>query len=291
VAGSDLQKRVLVAVVGIPAVLGALYLGGWLFGVLIAGAAVIATAELYGLAAARGVEPFAATGMAASGAIVLLAAARPTPGEAAPAVLAVLIALTLISLAVSVWLRWPAGEALASVAVTVMGAIYVGCTLAFAVFLRGVATSAPERAETGAALGFVLLPLVCTWVGDSSAYFAGRAWGRAKLFPTASPGKTVVGGVAGLIGSAVAGALVAAALLSALPTLRVSIAMGALVGALLGLVTPIGDVAESVLKREAGVKDSGRLLPGHGGFLDRVDALLFAFPAAYALFVVLGVIR
>jgi phosphatidate cytidylyltransferase len=206
-------------------------------------------------------------------------------------VLAVLIAVTVVTLAVSVWLRWPGGEPLASVAVTVMGVIYVGCTLSFAVFLRGVSARAPERANLGAAVGFVLLPLVCTWVGDTAAYFAGRAWGRTKLFPTASPGKTVVGGVAGLIGSAVAGGTVAALALAALPTLRVPVAMGALIGAVLGVVTPIGDVAESVLKREAGVKDSGRLLPGHGGFLDRVDALLFAFPAAYALFVMLEVIR
>jgi phosphatidate cytidylyltransferase len=288
---SELRQRVLVAAVGIPAVLAALYLGGWVFGGLIAVAAVIATSELYGLAVARGVEPYAVTGMAASGGIVLVSAALPTPSEAAPAVLAVLIAVTLTTLAASVWLRWPAGEPLASVAVTVMGVIYVGCTLSFAVFLRSVAARAPEQANLGAALGFVLLPLVCTWVGDTAAYFAGRAWGRTKLFPTASPGKTVVGGVAGLIGSAVAGGAVAAVALSGLPTLRVTVAMGVLVGALLGLVTPIGDVAESVLKREAGVKDSGRLLPGHGGFLDRVDALLFAFPAAYAFFVVLGVIR
>jgi phosphatidate cytidylyltransferase len=281
----------MVAVVGIPTVLAALWLGGWVFGALIAGAAVVATYELYGLATARGVEPFSATGMSASGAIVLMAVALPSPVAAAPAVLAVLMAVTLITLAASVWLRWPAGEPLASVAVTVMGVIYLGCTLSFAVFLRGVAARAPEQASLGAQLGFVMLPLVCTWVGDSSAYFAGRAWGRTKLFPTASPGKTVVGGVAGLIGSAVAGGAVAAVALSGLPTLRVSVAMGTLVGAVLGLVTPIGDVAESVLKREAGVKDSGKLLPGHGGFLDRVDALLFAFPAAYALFFMLGVIR
>ena len=271
----------VVAVLGTPVVLAALSLGGWVFAALIAAAAALATAELYGLATARGVEPYGATGMAASGGIVLIAAALPTPEQAAPAVLTVLIALTLVTLAVSVWLRWPAGEPLASVAVTVMGAIYIGCTLSFAVFLRGVAAGAPEQADLGAALGFVLLPLVCTWIGDSAAYFAGRAWGRAKLFPTASPGKTIVGGVAGLLGSAAAGAAVAAVALAELPTLRVSVAAGALVGLLLGLVTPIGDVAESVLKREAGVKDSGRLLPGHGGFLDRFDSILFTAPILY----------
>ena len=281
----------MVAAVGIPAVLAALYLGGWVFAGLVAVTAALAAAELYGLASARGIEPFGPAGMAASGAVVLIAAALPTPGAAAPAILALLLAMTLGSLAASVWLRAPAEALIASVAVTVLGVIYVGCTLAFAVFLRGVAAEAPERGHPGAAVGFVLLPLAATWVGDSAAYFAGRRWGRRRLFPRVSPGKTVVGAVAGLIGAALAGGAVAGAALAALPTLRVPVPTGVLIGAVLGLVTPVGDVAESVLKRAAGVKDSGRLLPGHGGLLDRMDALLFAFPVAYGLLMLIGVIR
>ena len=264
--------------VGIPLVLGALWLGGWAFGGVLAVAAVIATGELYGLAAARGVRAFAAPGMAAAGAVVLLATAYPSPAAAGSLVLGLLVALVLASLAASVWLRWPGGEPLAAIAVTVLGPIYVGCTLAFAVFLRSLP-----------ALGFVLLPLVTTWIGDSAAYFAGRAWGKRKLFPHASPGKTVVGGVACVIASAGAGAAVAAMTLADAPGGGLSVPMGALVGLVLGVSGPIGDVAESVLKREAGSKDSGRLLPGHGGFLDRIDALLFAFPVAYGLLVVLGI--
>lgn len=278
-AGGELGRRVAVAAVGIPIVLGAIWLGGWAFGALLAGAAVIATAELYGLAAAQGVRAFTAPGMAASGAMVLLATALPTPAAAGAALFAVLIAVALGSLAASVWRRWPAGEPLSSVAITLMGPVYVGGTLAFAIFLRSLP-----------ALGFVLLPLLTTWAGDSAAYFAGRAWGKAKLFPHASPGKTVVGGVACLIGSAVAGAVIAAVALDDVPAASVSVSMGAFIGLVLGLTAPIGDVAESVLKREAGVKDSGRLLPGHGGFLDRIDSLLFAFPVAYGLLVLLRVV-
>lgn len=276
-AAGELGRRVAVAGIGIPAVLGALWYGGWILGALIAVVAVIATTELYGLAAARGGAPFAATGAVASGAVVLIATAYPTPAQAAAPVLAVLVALTLIALGASVWLRWPEGEPLAAVAVTLLGPVYVGGTLSFAVFLRSLP-----------GIGFVLLPLVAVWVGDSAAYFAGRAWGKTKLFPAASPGKTVVGGVAGLIGSAAAGAAVAGVALARAPGSGVSMLAGTLIGAVLGLAAPVGDVAESVLKREAGVKDSGRILPGHGGFLDRIDALLFALPLTYGLFVLLG---
>ena len=286
----ELKRRVAVAVVGIPLVLAALYLGGWWFGVTLAGVAVLATSELFGLAVARGIRPFTMTGMAASGVIVLLATARPTPGAAASSILAVLIALVLITLTGSVWLRWPAGEPQGAVAVTLLGPVYVGCALAFAVFLRNLPATLtpPSIVPSWPAMGFVLLPLVSVWVGDSSAYFFGRAFGRHKLFPAASPGKTVEGGIAGLIGSAIAGALVARFALGALAGADVSVLVGALVGSVIGVAAPLGDVAESVLKREAGVKDSGTLLPGHGGFLDRIDSLLFAFPVAYGVLALIG---
>ena len=286
----EVGRRVAVATVGIPLVLAALYAGGWWFGVVLAGVAMIATSELFGLAAARGVRPFGVAGMLASGAIVLLAAAEPTPVGAGAPILAVLVALVLITLTGSVWFRWPGNEPQAAVAVTLLGSVYVGCTLAFAVFLRNLPAtlSPPSSSPSWPAMGFVLLPLVAVWVGDSAAFFAGRAWGQRKLFPVASPGKTVVGGVAGLIGATAAGALVAAFTLSRLSGGSGSVLTGALIGAVIGVAAPLGDVAESVLKREAGVKDSGRLLPGHGGFLDRIDSLLFAFPVAYGMLALLG---
>src|SRR5688572_15449518 len=101
-AGGELGRRVAVAVVGIPVVLAAIWVGGWAFGALLAAAAVIATSELYGLAAAQGVRAFAAPGMAASGAMVLIATRMPTPGEAGSALFAVLVAVVLVALAASV---------------------------------------------------------------------------------------------------------------------------------------------------------------------------------------------
>jgi phosphatidate cytidylyltransferase len=291
-AAKDLGRRVGVALVGIPAVLGAIYVGGWVLGVVVALAAASAVGEFYGLAKARGARPYVGPGVLATVATVLVATAQPTFEEFAPLAAGILLFLALLCLASGIWLRWPEGEPLAAVAVTLTGVVYVGFTLAFVPLLRWLPSTAPG-ALTGdplAATAFVLLPLLATWVGDSAAYFAGSAWGRRKVAPAASPGKTVVGSLAGLLGSTVAAMLVAAWALSDLPFLRVSVFTAAWIGALLGVATQVGDLAESVLKREAGVKDSGSLLPGHGGFLDRLDSLFFAFPTTWALLLLAGVL-
>jgi phosphatidate cytidylyltransferase len=127
--------------------------------------------------------------------------------------------------------------------------------------------------------GLLLSLLVLVWLADSAAYFAGRAWGRRKLAPMISPGKTLAG---------LAGALVAAGLLGAglgrihlIPELGMATMAGLFV--LVAIVSVAGDLAESAVKRQAGVKDSGQLLPGHGGVLDRVDSLIAAAPVFAAL--------
>jgi phosphatidate cytidylyltransferase len=130
-------------------------------------------------------------------------------------------------------------------------------------------------------LAWSMLVILSIWISDTAAYLAGRAMGRHKLAPRISPGKTVEGAVAGLIGSAAIGAL--AFHLFALGSPWVGVAAGGLIGA----AGQFGDLAESFLKRQAGVKDSGSLIPGHGGLLDRIDALLFAFPVG--LIIAVGV--
>jgi phosphatidate cytidylyltransferase len=117
--------------------------------------------------------------------------------------------------------------------------------------------------------------LVCTWSTDTFAYFGGRMFGRHKLFERASPKKTVEGFLCGLAGALAMGALVAALWQ---PT-RINV--GLFIGLLVGLLGPAGDLLESRLKRDAGVKDSARMLPGHGGVLDRFDTWIFAAPALY----------
>lgn len=286
--GSNLVRRVGVAIVGIPVVLGTLYLGGWFLGGLVAAVAGAAVHELYGLSRARGVRPFAVLGIVGTVALVLIATARPTPGGAAAPVAALVLLVALVCLGAAVWVRWPGGEPLPAVGVTLTGMIYVGGTLAFIPLLRALPGTAPG-ALTGNrwhATAFVLLPLLTTWANDSAAYFVGKSMGRHRLAPDASPGKTIEGGLAGLVGAMLMAVGVSWWSLSRLPFLTVSLVDAAWIGLLLGVAAQVGDLAESVLKREAGVKDSGRALPGHGGFLDRVDALLFALPAAWFLLLV-----
>jgi phosphatidate cytidylyltransferase len=172
-------------------------------------------------------------------------------------------------------LLWQKGEFAGRVSAsagTLLGAVYLGGlggAMAALALLPPMADG-PWR---------LVLLLAILMVADSSAYFAGRAVGRNKMAPSISPGKTWEGAAAGLAGG-VLGALAVRALgLPALPPLHAA-ALGALVAA----AGAAGDLAESLLKRWAGVKDSGHLFPGHGGMLDRLDSLLFGAPVLYYYF-------
>ncbi|HSG46591.1 MAG TPA: phosphatidate cytidylyltransferase, partial [Longimicrobiales bacterium] len=208
----------------------------------------------------------------------------------APPALAVLLCLAGLSLALSLFLRWPGGSPAGALGSTLSGTFYVGIPMAFLPLLRGVGDRVPGVAEMGpwVPMAFVLFPLLVTWAGDTAAYLVGNAVGRRKLAPTVSPGKSVEGALGGVLGSVGAAVLVAHLWLTGLASGGVSLATAAWMGAVLAVGTQVGDLVESVLKREAGVKDSGRLLPGHGGFLDRLDALLWAFPLTWAMLAAVG---
>ena len=140
-----------------------------------------------------------------------------------------------------------------------------------------------EGTATGTTTALVFAPLLLTWTSDTFAYFVGRKWGRNKLIPKVSPGKTVQGAVGAVVGSVMVGAAYAVVLQS-FDTYRPSVLEAAFFGLLVSVVAQVGDLAESLLKRDSGVKDSGTLLPGHGGALDRFDSLLFTLPLAYFFF-------
>ena len=291
-AHRELDFRLVVAAVGIPAVLTMVVLGGWVLGIAAALAAGIGTHELFQMAKARGEEPFSAVGILASVTVVLLATAYPTPTAVAPLAAGVLLLVVVVATGASAWLRWPERGPSSAVGVTALGVVLVGFTMGFVPILRALPSTVAPPLDVGraAAAAFVLLPVLSAWAGDSAAFFAGRAWGKPKLAPHVSPGKTRVGALFGLMGSGGAAAVVSWWGPSHFPALTLPVAVALGFGVMLGAAGQVGDLAVSVLKREAGVKDSGVVFPGHGGMLDRLDALLFTFPLTWALLRLLGMI-
>jgi phosphatidate cytidylyltransferase len=165
------------------------------------------------------------------------------------------------------------------VAVTGFGWAYAGALPCFLLAIRH--GEWPLRSAAGAAL--VFFPLVVTWVCDIAAMFGGRAFGGAKLAPTISPGKTRAGGIAGVIGGVLVAPLFG---LWIFPAVGVALTLPAALGMalVLAVVGQAGDLAESLFKRDAGVKDSSALIPGHGGVLDRFDSLYVVLPVAFVCY-------
>ncbi len=182
-------------------------------------------------------------------------------------------------------------NSIAGAAFTVLGSLYLGIPIVAAISLREVAGPVAHQwladlanlAAVGwpsapRGLAWTALVVFTIWVGDSTAYLAGRSLGRRPLAPRISPKKTIEGSVTGLVGSGITAMLCAGLFGLNLPVL------GALAfGVGLGIVGQLGDLVESMMKRQAGVKDSGAVIPGHGGVLDRIDALLLAFPVAWVV--------
>ncbi|HBV05156.1 MAG TPA: hypothetical protein DEF01_00345 [Gemmatimonadetes bacterium] len=290
----EISKRIVVATAAIPLVLGLMYLGGWYLAVPLATFAGWAAHELYRLAQQKGVTPIEWVGMIASVLFVLFAAWRPTFQGFAPFALAV-IGLTSILAALEVMRkRGPSGKPLATAAITVFGAIYTGLALSFAPLLLQLPIEygwTLDTVDSLASLYVVALPLVATWLGDASAYFVGTEWGRcrSRLAPEISPNKSWVGFWANLAGGSAAGVVWFFVTSERLPGLAdAGFVLFAFIGGLLGFAAVLGDLLESVFKREAGVKDSGVMFPGHGGALDRIDSLVFTIPSSYVLLVLLG---
>lgn len=273
---SETVQRVLVAVVGIPIAVGVVYLGGWPLAGLLMVVAVVAALELFRMAERKSARPQKVLGGTLAAAFVFLAGLRPESGVEGAGFGALLTLGALLVAASAIWERGVEGQPLLSVSTTVFGALYTGGLLSFGLLLRHLpGTSGPAH---GTALVFA--PVLLTWTSDTFAYFVGRQWGSRKLIPRVSPGKTVEGSVGALVGSVLV-AVAYSFVLARFPTYRFGLFEAAIFGLLISVAAQVGDLAESLFKRDAGVKDSGALLPGHGGALDRFDSLLFTLPLAY----------
>jgi len=284
---SELAQRFIVAGIGIPVAIAVLYVGGWLLAGVLAVAAAGVAREFLQLAERTGVRPFMAAGSLLAAAYLLVAGTAPAdPASVAWTYWLLTVAATLTLFLAVVWLRGPDGGPSAAASATLAGALFAGATLAFLVHLRHFPTP-PDVNKALAGTALVAYPMTVAWMNDTFAFFSGRRWGRRKLIPSVSPGKTVVGAVAGIIGGALISLLFAAFLLDAWLGLRLGASGAVLFGVVIAAFAQAGDLAESVLKRSAGVKDSGALLPGHGGAFDRLDSILVTAPVAYVLLVLL----
>jgi phosphatidate cytidylyltransferase len=252
-------SRLLVAAVGLPVVLGALYLGGWWLFALLTVIASVALHEFWLLT--RPLSPLSPAGYV--GALLALVGAElgGLPWMLAGVLTAFPLALALKGISAS--RRSPT----ASISATVMGAVWIGCGLGLFLLIRDL--------DRGRLAAFTLL--LAVWAGDTLAYLGGRLFGRHRMAPNTSPGKTWEGFVFGTIATV----FVAFVTLYKDRHSYLSVGEALVLGAVIAVAAPLGDLFESMLKRDAGVKDTGRLLGGHGGMLDRLDAVLFAAPAAY----------
>jgi phosphatidate cytidylyltransferase len=176
----------------------------------------------------------------------------------------------ILMLTVALFSRLDLATAFRSAAYAFFGAAYIGGLMSYMIALRMLDAAASRG-------GNLLMMLFCIiWAGDSFAYFAGKSFGRHKLAPVVSPKKTWEGSIAGFIFS-----IAAAVLCRSTFVPQIGLRDAIVIGALVGIIGQIGDLGESIIKRAVQVKDSGQILPGHGGMLDRIDSLLFGAPAMY----------
>jgi phosphatidate cytidylyltransferase len=262
---SPFWSRIAVAAVLLPIVLGAVWAGGWwLFAVALTGG-LISLHELFAMA--RGLRPVVLAGYVAL-ALTLLGAQLDGATWMLAGVVATLPAALLVFFVSSA-----RQQAVAGFAVTLLGVAWVGGGLAFMLTLRDIP-------DDGRLLLYTVLLTV--FADDTAAFFVGRLIGRHRLAPVISPGKSWEGFVAGTL------AAVAVTFFALYEQDVITTGESLVLGLAIALAATLGDLFESAVKRDLGAKDSGRLLAGHGGALDRVDSLLWAGPAAYLTFLALA---
>jgi phosphatidate cytidylyltransferase len=264
-----MRQRAITAAVLVPVLLVVLALGGPVLAAAVAIITVFAAIEVFRLLRSAGHEGFAALGTVLA-LVVVVDAAFPKVLEGSGLLL---VAIGIILAAVASFTRIDPHDGLQAWMATVFGALYVAL-LSFIIRLGQAAPAVPDTAPLhalGGERGWVLLLVLAVWSYDTGAYLVGKSIGRTKFLTHISPSKTY----AGLIGGVLAATIVTAVMLWGLGQSPVH---AVILGPLAALAAQAGDLAESLIKRAAGQKDSGTLIPGHGGILDRVDSFLFAAP-------------
>jgi phosphatidate cytidylyltransferase len=272
---SNLLIRVLVAVVAIPLIAAACYFGGAFFFLFTTILIIMSANEFYSMAKSRNIEPLSVLGITSAG---TLNAIVYSSGIAAAMDFLIIILLIVMLAELARKRTEGVSGVFANIGTTFTGIIYIGF---FGALLTAIRESAGiERVFPGdKAAGIFLISLLATiWICDSAAYFAGMSMGKHKMSKFVSPNKTWEGAVAGFV-FAVLAALAAHYLVLRQMPVQIFLGMGIIVGTF----GQAGDFVESLFKRDAGVKDSSTIIPGHGGVFDRFDSLIFSAPLIYLL--------
>ena len=286
---ADLLTRLATAAVLIPFVLWAISAGGLIYLAIVLGIGLLAQNEFYGLIEDKGAKPIQSVGLGFGAAVILVAYF----GNEYQAML--LMTASLLVLMVAQLRKNEIHEAMASISGTFFGVFYVAWLLSHAVLLRKFDIAAVSHQDpamlvtlgvsAGTGIFLMVYALVTVVLCDAGAYFAGRAWGHRKLAPQISPNKSVEGALGGIILGVLAGLATKYLFDQFWPDSSAVLpwSISIFFGFILCVVGIIGDLVESLLKRDAEVKDTGALLPGMGGVLDRIDAHLLGLPTMYYL--------
>lgn len=280
--GQSVGLRWLTAVIAMPIVLALVWFGGWWAFAVTVLVVVLSAYELQSMMLHEGYHPLLLINLGLN-LLFLVAAMLP---EQRLLLLEIGLGASLLLSFPWLFLRKKLDGALVDWSLTLSLAIYVGVPMSFFLLLRGYETSWPFAHglwwQLPRGMWWVLMTLLGVWGFDAAAFFTGRYFGRHKLAPKISPSKTWEGVVGGMVLSIAAGLL-----LTVIP-LGVPWYLAIVLGILVGIAAVLGDLAESLIKRQTHVKDSGHIMPGHGGMLDRIDSLLFAVIVVYVFAQLVG---
>jgi len=269
----DLKKlghRVLVALFGIPIIVFLVLKGGWAFVLLVLIINLLSQHEFYKLTELKQMLPLKILGLI--GTILLTISVYKFGADQPWIIIALVMAIFYAVLLVELFRN--NGSATLNISATAWGIFYPGFFFSFHILLRELPNSLNLPYNMGGK--WILFMLITIWICDTAAYFVGSTLGRHKLYQRVSPHKTVEGAIAGFVF-----ALLTAYVFHLIYIKDLSLTHCLIIGAIVGVMSQIGDLVESVFKRDAGVKDTSGILPGHGGFLDRFDAPLFVAPLMY----------
>ena len=279
----DLKQRVITALVALPIALVLLILGGVWFSLLILFLVLVGESEFYRIVEMKGVEPMRITGYILS---ILLVVVAYFSNEY---YLNLILTMAILFIFIMQLYRRDVKTAISSISSTIVSIVYVAWLISHGILLRNIGNELVSKygivlkkitmliqKPDYMGLAYVVLVVAVTFLADTAAYFVGKSMSKHKLAPVVSPKKTWEGAIAGVVT-----AIITAVLTKWIMAIKMDVLYISILGLLLGIFGILGDLSESLLKRDVNIKDSGTIFPGHGGVLDRLDSLMFNVPITY----------